>query len=229
MQGQVSHGRPHYRCKLPEEYALKPDDHHPRNVYLREDQVIHRLDQWLATVFDADHLAVTARLMAATDEPDPSAAARQGRLRKVISDCDKSVGQYRKLLEAGGDPVDVAGWLAEAKAKRAQAERELADLASHRPIGAAEIEALLAQVPDKVAMLTGADVTTRQRLYSELGLTLTYHPERQVVTVEAQSPWGFDRVEGGEFNHNPTPPRRTLVGVERWDDYTMPSAQRPGG
>jgi hypothetical protein len=93
--------------------------------------------------------------MAATDEPDPTAAARQTQLRKVIADFDGSVGQYRRLLEAGGDPVDVARWLGAAKAQRSQAERELADLASHRPITAAEIEVLLAQVPDKLAMLTG--------------------------------------------------------------------------
>jgi hypothetical protein len=52
----------------------------------------------------------------------------------------------------------VAGWLAEAKAKRSQAERELADLVSRRPVTAAETEALLAAVPDKVAMLEGAEL-----------------------------------------------------------------------
>jgi len=210
MQGQVSNGKPHYRCKLPEEYALKPDDQHPRNVYLREDQVIHHLDQWLATVFDPDHLDATAKLMAATDEPDPAATAHQAKLRKVIADSDRSVIQYRRLLEAGGDPLDVAGWLAEAKAKRAQAERELADLASHRPITATEIEALLAQVPDKLVMLAGADPATRQRPYGELGLSLTYHPDRGVVMVEAHQPWGLDRVEGGTF---PSTTRETVFDL----------------
>jgi hypothetical protein len=110
------------------------------------------------------------------------------------------VGQYRKLLEAGGDPVDVAGWLAEAKAERSQAERELADLASHRPNTADEVEALLAQVPDKLATLAGADLARRQRLYGELGLSLTYHPDKRAVMVEVQPRWGFRSCRRGDLS-----------------------------
>jgi hypothetical protein len=123
------------------------------------------------------------------------------------------------------------GWPgAEAKAKRAQAEREPANLASHRPITAAEIEALLAQVPAKLEMLAGADVSARQRLYSELGLRLTYHAENQVVRVEARPPWGFDRVEGGlshirharQYSISPQPDRAdNLPQYDGFDGINM--------
>ncbi|MFD2357294.1 recombinase family protein [Nonomuraea ferruginea] len=47
MQGQWVNDAPYYRCRFPEEYALANRVMHPRNVYLREDRVVPRLDRWL--------------------------------------------------------------------------------------------------------------------------------------------------------------------------------------
>ncbi|MHB8593892.1 MAG: recombinase zinc ribbon domain-containing protein [Acidimicrobiales bacterium] len=42
MQGSANHGRAHYRCCYPSEYAMANELDHPRNVYVREDQITCR-------------------------------------------------------------------------------------------------------------------------------------------------------------------------------------------
>ncbi|MFJ6217138.1 hypothetical protein ACIQGZ_27970 [Streptomyces sp. NPDC092296] len=59
MQGHWSHDEPYYRCRIPGEYALANRIQHPRNVYLREADVIPPLDAWLARTFAPHHLAQT--------------------------------------------------------------------------------------------------------------------------------------------------------------------------
>src|SRR5207248_1472112 len=49
MQGQQNHGAAHYRCRFAYEYALANKVDHPRNVYLRERDVLPALDAWLAS------------------------------------------------------------------------------------------------------------------------------------------------------------------------------------
>ena len=44
-------------------------------------------------------------------------------------DCDRKLAQYRQTLDAGGDPIEVAKWMNEVRAKRLDAEGRLADLA----------------------------------------------------------------------------------------------------
>lgn len=51
MQGTWNHGRAHYRCSYPAEYALGGNIDHPKAVYLREDQAAPELDRWIAWVF----------------------------------------------------------------------------------------------------------------------------------------------------------------------------------
>ena len=47
MQGSWNNDKPHYRCVYPTEYALANHTHHPRSLYLREEQIVPTLDRWL--------------------------------------------------------------------------------------------------------------------------------------------------------------------------------------
>ncbi|GGV25338.1 recombinase family protein [Streptomyces spectabilis] len=80
MQGNWTHGRAHYRCRFPAEYALANHLEHPLNVLLREDAVLPTLDAWLAQAFVLDHLAASLAALAqdqpATDPVPRSLAAR---------------------------------------------------------------------------------------------------------------------------------------------------------
>jgi len=53
-KGHLNHGRLHYRCRYPSEYALANEVDHPRTVYLREDVVVAPLDRWLAGIMSTD-------------------------------------------------------------------------------------------------------------------------------------------------------------------------------
>src|SRR5439155_3963378 len=65
MQGAVSGGRTYYRCKFASEYAVATKLGHPRSVNLREDELLPRIDAWLAEVFGEEHIDDTCEAMAA--------------------------------------------------------------------------------------------------------------------------------------------------------------------
>jgi len=211
MQGQVSNGKPHYRCRITSEYATGGTNL-PANVYLREDEVVPLLDRWLAQVFDPERIESTAALMAAVDEPEQEVVARTAAAQQVLTECNKQMISYQRLVDAGADPTDVVGWMNETRAKRLAAERELVTLASHTALTPAAIKEMLAAVPDKVAMLASADPTTKQRVYGDLGLSLSYEPDQRLVRVQARPSWGYVRVGGGTR----TPTTQSSLRGEFW-------------
>ena len=62
----------YYRCRFPAEYALANKLQHPRNVFVREDEVLARLDAWLARQFDPARLPATIEALAASQQTTPS-------------------------------------------------------------------------------------------------------------------------------------------------------------
>jgi hypothetical protein len=122
MQGSWNNGKPHYRCHFLSEYAAKNTVYHPTSVYLREEQLLPHLDEWLSCKSDPIALASTVRELEAAqaDEPKPDDAAQ-----REIAECDAKLRQHRAALEAGADPVLVTSWVNETQAKRAAAEARL--------------------------------------------------------------------------------------------------------
>lgn len=51
MQGSWNHGQAYYRCRYATEYALPRRAKHPPTVYVRENQVVPPLDDWIAGIF----------------------------------------------------------------------------------------------------------------------------------------------------------------------------------
>lgn len=64
MQGQRSNGEAYYRCRYAQEYALANKIHHPRNIYLRERDLVGPLDTALARAFAPHRIANTIAAMA---------------------------------------------------------------------------------------------------------------------------------------------------------------------
>ena len=195
MQGAWSHGRAYYRCKFPTEYAIATSQH-PKTVYVREASVVPALDRWLATVFDPDHLDATCEALAAASEPDEGAVARREAARRKIADCDHRLGRYRAALEAGADPIVVAGWMTEVRGERLVAERELGTAVPAEKMTRAEVKALVAGLRDVVTALAQAAPADKAAIYSELGIRLIYNPETGRVLVEAR-PCTQERVGEG--------------------------------
>jgi site-specific DNA recombinase len=178
MQGQRNNGEAYYRCRYAQEYALANKIDHPRNVYLRERDLVAPLDHALASAFTPARIDDTISRL--TDSQKPPAAddhlARQVNAR--LAACDKKLASYRAALDAGADPAVVTEWITETQNERRTIEQLLTAPGPEpqRRLTRDELTAVLAE----------ADPTDRAEVYRQLRLRLTYHPEHQKVRVQAQ-------------------------------------------
>ena len=186
MEGTWNHGRAHYRCQYPREYAQTKGLDHPPTVYLREDEIVPALDEWLAQVFDENNLDATCAALAEASEADPAADARTETARRQLADCDDRLAKYRAALEAGANPATVAGWMREVEGERQRAAAQLADAPPPAELNEAQVRALVTGLRDILDTLARADPATKAKLYNELGLKLTYEPDDRQVLVEAR-------------------------------------------
>src|SRR6266536_930727 len=65
LQGQWVRGEAYYRCRYPTEYAHSAHLDHPVNVYLRETDLVPKLDTWLARLVSPANIETTCRRLAA--------------------------------------------------------------------------------------------------------------------------------------------------------------------
>jgi site-specific DNA recombinase len=185
MQGSWNNGRAHYRCLFSAEYAGVRDDAHRAAIYLREDVIVPKLDDWLARLFDPAHLDETvAELTAASAMPRDEDTAGLDAARRLLADCDARLAKYRSALEGGADPTVVATWIAEVQGERIAAERVLAEQRAEQN-DAASLRELLVELGPIRDVLARADIDAKALVYAELGLSLTYRPAEDRVLVEA--------------------------------------------
>lgn len=187
MQGSWNHGRAHYRCRFPTEYALANKISHPRTLYLREDAVLDPLDTWLASAFHPEHINQT--LTALTDAPTPTSHDEQ--LARELAACDRKMAQHRAALEAGADPATVTTWINQTRAERDALQARLNPTQpTRRRLSREQIAALVTTLGDLIAVLREADPDDKAEIYRQLGLKLTYHPDRKTVQAEARPSTG---------------------------------------
>jgi hypothetical protein len=119
-------------------------------------------------------------------EVDETANARAEAARLKLADCDDRLRKYRAALEAGAEPATVAAWMAEVQGERLAAERELAG-GSHdaHPMTKDEVRALVGDVKRALRKLAKADPELRAEVYAEMGIELTYQPDKGTLLVEA--------------------------------------------
>ncbi|MEV0038108.1 recombinase family protein [Streptomyces sp. NPDC050804] len=189
MQGTFNHGRPHYRCRYPAEYAKSGAFDHPLSVYVRESAVLPQLDRWIARVFAPERLKTT--LLAIRQTQERGAAPSQPALdsaRRTITDCDQRLTQYRAALDAGANPATVATWISQAEADKAAAQQQLIALTTteHTPLTDAQIHNMIKDLGDLTDRLLAAEPDRKASLYQAFGLALTYDAKNRVVTVESQ-------------------------------------------
>jgi site-specific DNA recombinase len=106
--------------------------------------------------------------------------------RREIADCDARLRQHRAALEAGADPAIVTGWMAETQARRSAVETRMRPGPQRRRISREEITRRLAAMRDVTSALADAAPADKATMYSQLGLSLTYHPEAKRVNVTAR-------------------------------------------
>jgi site-specific DNA recombinase len=188
MQGSWNNGAPYYRCVFLSQYAAKNKVDHPRSVYLREDQLLPRLDGWLTQKFSPGSLPSTVReLETAQDRAEAPTDPGTEAARQEIADCDASLRRHRAALEAGASPEIVTAWINETQAKRAAAEARLRHQSTgRRRMTREEITNVIKALGDLMTVLSEADPADKAEVYQQLGLTLTYDPAAKRVQVEAR-------------------------------------------
>jgi site-specific DNA recombinase len=198
MQGTWNHGRAHYRCSYPGEYALGGKIGHPRAVYLREDQVAPQPDRWIARAFAPDQLEETCRQLALASAPATEDASGITALRERLAECDGRLARYREALDAGADPAVVVAWIKDVQAERRRIEH---GLRGDRPAvvwSPEDIRRLVDSLGDVTRVLRRAEPQKKADLYQSLGLGVKYMPDERKVRVEADLNRGDKvRVGGG--------------------------------
>ena len=167
------------------QYAAKNKVDHPKSVYLREEQLLPHLDEWLSRKFDPIALTSTVTELEAAQPaaPKPDEAAQ-----REIADCDAKLRQHRAALEAGADAVLVTTWMKETQAKKAAAEARLKKPADgRRRMTREEITDLVTSLGAIIQVLRNADPADKAEVYQRLGMTLTYHPKDKRVKAEMRS------------------------------------------
>lgn len=182
MQGSINHGLPHYRCRFPNEYALANSVDHPRAIYLRENQVVPSLDDWLARTLTPDHIEDTLTALADSQpdrDADPSADER------TVAKCERKIVNYRAALDAGTDPKIITEWIAQTQAERSLAEARLRQRNGTKRLTRDQINHIVTALTSLAQVINDADPRDKTEIYKQLGLRLTYHPDRSAVRVEA--------------------------------------------
>lgn len=185
MQGNWSNDAPYYRCRYPQEYALANRIDHPKSVYVREDEILEVLDEWVAGVFSPERVDETVSVLVRSQGDDPGREAAEIAARQILADCDHKLGRHRAALEAGVDPQIVKSWIDQVNAQRAAAEAQL-HATDHRPrrLTEEEIAAMIHALGDQIAGLRFASPDRKAETYRGLGLKLTYMPDERIVRAE---------------------------------------------
>jgi site-specific DNA recombinase len=183
MSGKWNHGQAYYQCRFPAEYALANRVSHPKNVYLKEADVLGRVDDWLAELFAPDGLGATVGQLTdqAAQAEDPTISARAEAARARIADYDAQMGRYRASIDAGGDPVVIGPWIAETQAKKAAAQAEVRAATGRSRMSRDDIAAIVAALGELATVVREADPADKADIYAKLKLTLTYQPEERLV------------------------------------------------
>lgn len=145
MSGKWNNDQAYYLCRYPAEYALANRVNHPKNVYIKEADVIGHVDDWLAELFAPEAVNETVAQLtgqaAHLEDPATNALAEAARAR--IAECDAEISQYRASLKAGGDPKVIGPWIAETQAKKVAAQAEIRSASGRRQMNRDEIEAVI--------------------------------------------------------------------------------------
>jgi site-specific DNA recombinase len=123
----------------------------------------------------------------AQDEPhDDDQLARTTEAERIIADGDQRLARYRAALEAGTDPTLIARWTAEVNSTRAAAQTQLRTARGGTTrMTPDEINAIITALGNILDVLRDADPADKAKIYSGIGLKLTYQPDQHNVIAGA--------------------------------------------
>jgi len=174
MQGAARVGKKStrilYRCEFGKARSVPVDlSDHPRTVYLREDEITPRLDEWIATLADPEELA-------RGQDADPAAEPGYGALQRQLSEANRKVAALITALESGVAVEDLTAALRRRTAERDELKARLERTERPRAMSAAQISALVEELGGLSSVLGHATGAERAQVYASLGLRLDFDP-----------------------------------------------------
>ncbi len=199
MQAHQARGTHYYRCRYGDEYAESAHLTHPRNVYLREDDIVPHLDAWLDELFAPDRIDDTLDILL-DPEPDTQATRLRARLERDLRNCDQQITKCRALLDDDVDLSTVSSWLKEAIANRQIAERRLDALRRETANTLADrkiVRTALSEIGGLTDLLASGDPAERAHVYDAVGISGTYEPQVNRLILTTHPVGHMVRVGGG--------------------------------
>jgi site-specific DNA recombinase len=152
---------------------------HPPTVYLREDAVTPRLDEWIAGLADPEDLA-------REQDSDLAATARHAALQRQLSDANRKVAALIAAVESGVAVADLTAALRQRTAERDELRAHLERAELPNVMSAVQISELVEELGGLSAVLGAATGAERAQVYASLGSRLDYdpHPRRVKATAD---------------------------------------------
>lgn len=180
-----------YRCELGKSRSVPVDlRDHPRTVYVREDDVTARLDPWIASLADPEHLA-------RGQDADLAGTARYAVLQRQLGEVNRKIASLVAAVESGVAVEELKGALVQRSAERDELKALLERTERPPVMTAAEIENLIKELGGLCAVLDAATPAERAEVYVSLGLRLEYDPQLHQVTATADLSRVAGCVRGG--------------------------------
>lgn len=156
---------------------------HPRTVYVRESAIVPKIDDRIASLFSAENLDGTCWSLAEAGGASDADHARIEAASRKLADCDRRLAGYQKTLDAGAEPVVVAGYINRVRGERLRTERDLSAVQPTGKLRASQVRALVEALRNIASALADADPRLKAKLYEELGTTARYNPSTRIVSV----------------------------------------------
>uniref|UniRef100_UPI003753E643 hypothetical protein n=1 Tax=Actinomadura sp. SCN-SB TaxID=3373092 RepID=UPI003753E643 len=133
-------------------------------------------------------------------------------LTRKLSACDRKLARYRAALEAGADPAEVTTWINSVQQERARLKRDLRQGPRPQRPDHQAIASLLQRLADLARVVVDADPGDKAELYKELGLKMTYHPQKRLVEARVipdphMYKWFVSEGRAAQQTHMRSPPR----------------------
>ena len=158
-------------------------------MYVREEAVLGRLDQWIASLTSPEALENH-------QHPSSSASAADS-LQAEISALDRKITGLIAAVEAGANLPQLTDQLKRRAKERAGLEARLRALPQQRPLSVDELRTAIEELGGVANVLARADATTRHQVYESLGLRLEYDHAASRITASATDACVFNRVRRG--------------------------------
>jgi hypothetical protein len=146
-----------YRCAartlVPGSAAAKG---HPPTVYLREDQLAAKINEWVARLFAPGNLDEAAAILTGAQEGSDPAVATEDVFRRSIEVADAAMTRLQRAHESGWDPEALTEQYNAAVAEKKAADARLEAVGPSERLTAGELRAMVDRLGDIERVLAQA-------------------------------------------------------------------------